>query len=43
MGLAPILPYITWGLIWDPENKRGIPEKNINITYNRGKFKEEYI
>ena len=37
MNLAPILPYITWGLIWDPQNKRRIPdliEKTININYN---------
>ena len=33
MNLAPILPYITWGLIRDPQNKRGIPVlvKNIII------------
>ena len=37
MRLAPILPYITWGLNWDPQNKRGIPDKNMNIIYNRSK------
>ena len=31
MTLAPILPYITWGPIRDPQNKRGSPEKNINF------------
>ena len=46
MNLAPILPYITWGLFWDPQNKRGIPdfiEKTININYSRNKQKEEDI
>ena len=46
MNLAPILPYITWGLIWDPQNKRGIPDlikKSININYSRSKQKEEDI
>ena len=37
MRLAPVLPYITWGVIQDPQNKRGIPDKNINIIYNRRK------
>ena len=27
MRLASVLPYITWRLVWDPQNKRGIPEK----------------
>ena len=46
MRLAPILPYITWGLIQDPQNKRGIPDlikKSININYSRSKQKEEDI
>ena len=46
MNLAPILPYMTWGLIWDPQNKRRIPdliEKTININYSRSKQKEEDI
>ena len=38
-----MLPYITWGLVWDPQNKRGIPEKNINIIYSRRKFKKKDI
>ena len=37
----PILPYVTWGLIQDPQNKRGIPEKIINIIYDRRKYREE--
>ena len=40
MNLAPLLHYITWGLIWDPQNERGIPdfiEKTININHNRSK------
>ena len=46
MNLAPIIPYITWGLIWDLQNKRGIPdimEKTININYSRNKQKGEDI
>ena len=46
MNLATILPYITWGLVWDPQNKRGIPdliEKTININYSRNKQNEEDI
>ena len=46
MNLAPILPYITWGLIWEPQNKRRIPvlkKKSININYSRNKQKEEDI
>ena len=46
MNLAPVLPYITRGLIWDPQNKRGTPdviEKTININYSRSKQKEEDI
>ena len=46
MNLAPILPYITWGFIQDPQNKRGIPdliEKAINTNYSRSKQKEEDI
>ena len=46
MNLAPMLPYITWGLIWNPQNKRGIPDlikKSININYSRNKQKEEDI
>ena len=27
MRLVPALPYIPWGLIWDPQNKTGIPDK----------------
>ena len=44
MSLAPILPYITWGLVWDPQNKRGIPDfikKSININCSRSKQKEK--
>ena len=37
MRLAPVLPYITWGLIQDPQNRRGISDKNINgPQYKRG-------
>ena len=46
MNLAPILPYITWGLIQDPQNKRRIPvftKKNINIKYSRNKQKRKKI
>ena len=46
MNLAPILTYITWGLIWDPQNKRGIPvliKKSTNINCSRSKQKEEDI
>ena len=46
MNLAPILPYIIWGLILDPQNKRGIPdliEKTININCSINKQKEEDI
>ena len=42
MNLASVLPYITWGLVQDPQNKRGIPvfiKKNINIKYSRNKQK----
>ena len=35
MRLAPILPYITWGYVWDPQNKRGISNKNTNSIYNK--------
>ena len=38
MRPAPKLPYITWGLLWDPQNKRGIPDK----TYMVIKMKEEF-
>ena len=40
--LDPVLPYITWGLIWNPQNKRGIPvfiKKNINNKYSTNKPK----
>ena len=40
MSLAPVLPYITWGLIWDSQNKRRILdfiENIININYNISK------
>ena len=37
MRFAPILPYITWGLIRDPQNKRGVPDKSIFIIYNTRK------
>ena len=46
MNLAPVLPYITWGLVQDPQNKRGIPvfiKNSININYSRNKQKEEDI
>ena len=46
MDLAPILLYITWGLIWDPQNKKGIPVRirnSININYSRITQKEEDI
>ena len=46
MDLASILPYITWGLIWDPQYKRGIPvliKNSININYSRITQKEEDI
>ena len=35
MSLAPILPYITWGLIWDPQNKRGIPDSIYKVFETR--------
>ena len=40
MSLAPIQPYITWGLVWDPQNKRGIPDitdETINVNHNTSK------
>ena len=46
MNLTPVLPYITWGLISDPQNKRGIPgliKNSININYSRNTQKEEDI
>ena len=46
MNLAPVLPYITGGLILDPQNKRGIPvliKNSININYGRNTQKEEDI
>ena len=38
-----ILPYITWELIQDPQNSRGIPDKvytvfKIKETFQRGKI-----
>ena len=33
------LPYITWGLIWDSKNKRGIPK--IKIFHQDLEIKEE--
>ena len=38
MRLAPALPYITWGLIWEPQNKTGIPDKIYMVI----KIKEEF-
>ena len=46
MRLAPVLPYITWGLIWDPQNKRGIPEKILIlfiIEENIKRLNSKYI
>ena len=46
MSLAPILPYITWGIIWDPQSNRGIPnfiENTINIICNISNNEEEDI
>ena len=46
MNSAPILAYTTWGLIWDPQNKTGIPvliKNSININYSRNKQKEEDV
>ena len=43
MNLALTLPYIRWGLVWDPQNKRRMPvfiKKKINIKYSRNKYKE---
>ena len=37
MRLAPVLPYITWELIWDPKNKRGIQDRIYMVI----KIKEE--
>ena len=43
MRLAPVLPYITWGLIWYPQNRRGIPDKNIKGSQNkRGILERKY-
>ena len=43
MRLAPRLPYITWGLIWDPQNKKGIPDRNINCPQNKRGISERKI
>ena len=43
MRLAFILPYITWGLFWDPQNKRVIPEKILTLLIIEENFKEEDI
>ena len=46
-GLAPTLPYITWWLIQDPQNKRGIPKflqtNIINIEQNISAQKKEDV
>ena len=41
--MYPILPYITWGLVWDPQNKRGIPDKNIIGPRNKRGIPERNI
>ena len=38
--LAPVLPYITWGLIQDSQNKEGNPQRRILILF---KVKEKLI
>ena len=43
MRLPPVLPYITWRLIWDPQNKRGIPGKDINGPRNKRGISERKI
>ena len=46
MNLTPILPYITWGLVQNLQNKRGIPvliKNSININNIRNIQKEEDI
>ena len=43
MRPAPILPYITWGLVLDPQNNRGIPDKIYTvIEIKEGSQRENY-
>ena len=43
MRPAPVLPYITWGLIQEPQNKRGIPDKIYTVIKIKRNFREKII